>query len=495
MKKLFYLFLFTPFLFGYSQADSIQHPDIWLRCDYWTDSVYFWNDVSGNHHHAMTIGSKPDTMWFNFNTSFVLNEDSYFSIPNYSISQKFTTTFIVYQTLDSSLEQGLWSFQYLKGNAGLTTMRILSESGDIVYTDKNNTHAIINSLSEPNENFPTDSVTVNIGICDSLHFNGKIAEFLLFNQMLDQEDLTKWLSYLAVKYGITLQQTDYRNSSDGIIWNYEEYSKYSSFISGIGRDSVMNLHQKRTCFIHENNIIGTDEDLGNDDFLLFGSDETMIETPQFMNFVLGDSTLYYGNCMAQIQGATARSIPTFLRIDVSHWQGNIAEYQLIIDRSGNGDFLVSNVASYSPSKIDTIHQLIEFSNILWDIDGNGVDYFRFLYIGSQRDRQQDCSLPNHEDSTLYFSMHAASNNVSSTMENSYLLYPNPNSGEFSLKINLKEISNVQVQISTIHGQIINATTGEGLKNYLFHYSFPQQGIFLINIDSDKDRKTLKMIVQ
>jgi gliding motility-associated-like protein len=73
-------------------------------------------------------------------------------------------------------------------------------------------------------------------------FNGDLVEIIYFNDNLDQANRQKVESYLAIKYGITLQH-NYLSSANTIVY---DVSSYSNNIIGIGRDDRSALYQKQS---------------------------------------------------------------------------------------------------------------------------------------------------------------------------------------------------------------------------------------------------------
>lgn len=79
------------------------------------------------------------------------------------------------------------------------------------------------------------------------HFYGGIGEVLMYSRKLSDLERQKVQSYLAVKYGITINQTVATNyvSSDGAtIWDATANATYKADIFGIGQDDSSNLNQK-----------------------------------------------------------------------------------------------------------------------------------------------------------------------------------------------------------------------------------------------------------
>ncbi len=77
-------------------------------------------------------------------------------------------------------------------------------------------------------------------------YNGDISEFLEFKHHLDATQRTRVQSYLALKYGLTLDRNGlkdkaYTSGNDASVYSYSDY--WNSII-GIGRDSVTGLDQR-----------------------------------------------------------------------------------------------------------------------------------------------------------------------------------------------------------------------------------------------------------
>ena len=79
-------------------------------------------------------------------------------------------------------------------------------------------------------------------------FNGKVGEIITFQSVLTATEQQKVYSYLAVKWGFTLDQTtpyDYLSANGTVIFNATSYAGYKNRITGIGRDDCSDLQQKQ----------------------------------------------------------------------------------------------------------------------------------------------------------------------------------------------------------------------------------------------------------
>ncbi len=77
-------------------------------------------------------------------------------------------------------------------------------------------------------------------------FRGRIPEVILYNRDLSVNERQRVDTYLALKYGVTINDTvNYLSSSSSVIYDMENlYQDYSNNVIGIGTDSVSMLLQK-----------------------------------------------------------------------------------------------------------------------------------------------------------------------------------------------------------------------------------------------------------
>jgi hypothetical protein len=87
---------------------------------------------------------------------------------------------------------------------------------------------------------------------------GYIPEVILYNANLAAGDLQKIDSYLAIKYGITMNQTpplNYLASDAAVIWNATTNATYNRDIAGIGRDDASALNQKQSKSVNSGALV------------------------------------------------------------------------------------------------------------------------------------------------------------------------------------------------------------------------------------------------
>ena len=85
---------------------------------------------------------------------------------------------------------------------------------------------------------------------NSFFFEGDIVEVISYSSRIAATELQRIESYLALKYGLTLDQTipqNYLNSEGNVIYDTDgAFDDYDSNIAGIGRDDASGLNQKQS---------------------------------------------------------------------------------------------------------------------------------------------------------------------------------------------------------------------------------------------------------
>ncbi len=122
-----------------------------------------------------------------------------------------------------------------------------------------------NGTALPSESFPagnwlTDEETWVGGteIGGQYSYDGQISEIIVYNETLNSTEQNRIESYLALKYGISLDQTtatDYLASDGGILWDASVNVGYTTDIFGIGRDDASGLDQRVSKSINNGSII------------------------------------------------------------------------------------------------------------------------------------------------------------------------------------------------------------------------------------------------
>ncbi len=92
---------------------------------------------------------------------------------------------------------------------------------------------------------------------DSEFFGGDIAELIVYNSVgLTPAERLKVESYLAIKYGVTLEVgLNYTNSAGTTIWNVTTGAGYGAGTIAVGRDDGSGLTQKQSKSVSQNDVM------------------------------------------------------------------------------------------------------------------------------------------------------------------------------------------------------------------------------------------------
>jgi hypothetical protein len=465
----------------------------------------------------------------NFNKCFELSNGERFSLPVGTNDFRQADVIVVYETYDSTAENALWQLQIDSAKrVGQTTRRILNDNGQIIYDSTNRMKPVVNYLAQSwRGNGNADAMNLTLGMADSLPLNGRIAEALYFDHRINDTAVVQWISYLAVKYGITLAQTDYLDSRKNVIWDYTAYPDYCGSIAGVGRDDSTGLYQRQTYFSDGQIIMGigcltnTNEEnlafIADGDFVMMGMqmpDDGDVRDGAYTvsNIYAPSGETYEAIGLSMVQATGDVSLyNTFLRLDTSAVQDTVWPV-LLIDRSGSGDYPAWAAEYVYASGIDSAGYYV-YNNVYWDTDLNGRDAFCFavrmpeeeptprmaiadtfplLLEGVAEGRGSDAKVTAkpYQNEGKRSLQQAAGGQPSST----YRLLPNPNHGNFTVEIEYPAEQDVTVTVYASDGKKVMVMSGKGQSRYRLEGRMETSGHYLIDIVSDIERKTLKMVV-
>ena len=305
------------------------------------------------------------------------------------------TVIVVFHSRDTVAEHGIWSvFKGGKQITGLTDKRLIRKNSEYVYPVKRRGIPLINTSIQAFSKIRGDSdsnyfVLGEAFLPDSTRsfYSGDIAECLVFDRFLKKQEALKIETYLAIKYGITLIESDYISPSDVVLWDYEENQDYSNGIAGLGRDSVFGLAQKQGSSSEEEDLLT----IGLGAFTPLNRDNSSLLTDgNYLIWGHNDKELVYDvvDCkvsyplmarkwLVQSTNTKGKSFSTWVKFLLPEdYRDSTRLCYLLIDRSGSGDFSSSTVDYIVQSQVDT-NGYVYFEDVVWDANGKNV--FGFSY--------------------------------------------------------------------------------------------------------------------
>ncbi len=266
---------------------TVNNRSLWLKADAGTNCntdgcpISLWQDKSSYHNDA----SQSDTDTQPFYKENIVNghpvinfqEDTQFLTS--SLSSDYKTVFAVRNLAEAGS-------QYLFGtdnnDIAIRSSSTFDGDSDLTYTEwpDSNDRSYNGSLSvngqETNvamqqyhivksvsEDPITDYYTISDMYNRGMYGDDGIAELMAYTTDLDEDTTNKIESYLAIKYGITLDQSthhfhhahNYVLSNNTLSWSVVDAWIYNLDIAGIVRDNGMGLLQTRSQSINDSNDI------------------------------------------------------------------------------------------------------------------------------------------------------------------------------------------------------------------------------------------------
>lgn len=516
MKKRYHLLLFA-LVCAVAAQSQVQHPTAWLRADSAVLNAPSWVDVSGNGFNATpSSGTMPAAFSrMNFNKCFEVGGVETFTLPLGINDSRQSDVIVVYETYDTANENALWQVQLdTAKRIGQTTQRILNDNGQITYDTANRLKPVVNYLAQSWRTPDVCAPTLSLCTADSLPLYGCVAEAIYFDHRISDTAVIQWISYLALKYGVTLAQTDYLDSRRNVIWDYTNYPDYCASIAGLGRDDSVGLYQKQTYFADGQIVFGinqlaqTNEEnasaIADGDFIIFGMDGILPAVSEIYT-QSGETYEVIGRSMAQVTGG-AYTYNTFILLDTAAVQDSTAPV-LLIDRSGTGEFPAGETEQVQSTGLDSLGHYI-YNNIHWDADQSGRDFFCFAVTmpdtmgtpkalavnGTQSGGTGQTSTGQSTDASQQQALKSAQLRSGESTAPQYRLLPNPNHGNFTVEIAYPDAQDVTVTVYDSDGRLLLTMNGRGQHAYRFENSVPTAGHYLIDITSPSEHKTLKMVV-
>lgn len=444
----------------YAQSPGgIGRQSLWLRGNFFSDTS-----------QTSTLNFNPATNMDNISPGI--------KMPGEMEDLRTATIFTVYKSPGLDKPQPVWQMNGDFGDLLLSTREVSSKSGKMnMVFEKTGTgaskpkkpEAIISTYLRQqgsqtiSEDAANKEAVIRFGNPESSQMAGQspglLAEFIVYETILKEKEITRIETYLALKYGITLEK-NYLNSLGKIIWNRKNEELYSNNIAGIGRDDLSTLYQKQgtSCSSSDKLTIGVDKialsngkntgQLNDKDYLIWGDNARNFTfnpdtDPKGSNILLTEK-----KWLMKSSGKTAGNISTELKIDTKTLL--TADFPkeyfcLAIDRSGTGDFAPENCTYLTPTSISP-DGIASFSGIKWDTDGSRKDAFSFGLKTKVND-----VITGPDAAKLV----------------SFQVYPNPTiDGHYNIAVTLNKPTNIHINVYDIHLNLIETKKASGQANYL-----------------------------
>lgn len=422
----------------------------------------------------------PDFWWqcdegdtsYNFNPA--VNTDSVGSVVFDSLpcSQSYTMI-VVYKPLVDTVESAVWRLVYNDSvQRGLTTKRILLDAVDITYTDTTQSGPIINTLRQSVTDIDTAQryCRLVLGESDSVESHLKISEVMYYCHKLGATELRKVQTYLAVKYGVTLEPVDHISGTGDTIWRISDNAEYHNRITGVGSDSVYGLLQTQSLSevegavvtlaadnIQPNSYLLTGDDNGTISFTDEGWYERLDRTWKMVGTNLEDQSLFN------------------LQADISEFPGDCDSLVLLLDGT---PFFADSIADGKAW----------YGNLPWPGYEMTFSFGRGsrLLEGNHASKSRLCTRPQNHTEEI-------GSTDAQTGTQGFSVYPNPSNGHYHIQVSGCESLNVTIY--NTHGITVAQFHDSGKTQYHFDGNLPTGNVYYVTIATPEGTQTTKLTIR
>lgn len=284
--------------------------------------------------------------------------------------------------------------------------------------------------------------------------NSETYELAVFDKHLSTKEALQFMTYLAVKYGITLDLADYL-VSDTVLWDAHKDIDYYNRVVGIGRDSVWGLNtlHSRQC-ANEPTITLIADSVQEKQYAIAGDNCEPLEVTQYdtIDNVLARRWLVHNFGIDALSIAVS---PSSIGLDTTEFcmivfNGN--SYSIVLPNS------VDSFATFNNIRIDTSFVLSFCGNRL-----------------QRRDEREKKQMINSDRISIY-------------------IYPNPTHGEFHIDIELKEANPVVVNIFDERGMLVDQQKFDGSDKYYYVGQLTIPQVYMVEIIGKDDRIVENLVV-
>jgi len=335
-------------------------------------------------------------------------------------------------------------------------------------------------------------------------FKGYTPELLVFSKVLQPVERSVFESYLAIKYGVSLDKS-YYSGKGKVIWDYKLNSPYNNRITGYGREDILALNQKMattsyqeapyfsdSCDSYMANSANTlssprrllvmgcqaDTPLNDGEYILFGDDnhpitDTNISIPGYIT--MQRKWLININTNRNIKNWIELSYFDSLAVGFA---AHKYDTYLLIDRTGVGEFNSSS-EFHLMNSFDATRSKIIFNNVYW----KSGDVFTFGYktIAQQGAKKKEEEVIESNDRFV---------------DDISVYYNDPaNHSNITVRVETAQSSPAIIMVYDMSGRRMNRITlPEGCEARYANLHIETQGIYIVKVTTNDKEYSRKVIV-
>lgn len=306
----------------------------------------------------------------------------------------------------------------------------------------------------------TTILTANLPLSENAD---SICESIIYNRMLSSRERQKVDTYLALKYGVTLDQTiptSYVSSDGQVVWDAVANAEFSHHIFGMCNDTISKFYSTKASNAEEKNlvIIKTDS-IESMSYVVCGDDNNALKYIRKE----GQPKRLGRTWKIMTTGNTPRSVT--IKFDAER----IEEAFPLED--GEHYWLAINDTAYKKSA-DLGSRKAQFGNVPLR------DGMTFTIVAAKGDEQPEIEETQEDKSSIY----------------AVAVTPNPTTdGHVNLRIRLREEAAVKVSLYGLDGHQYATMSSSDSDFYNVTVTLPSVGVWVATVESGDSKQSYKLI--
>lgn len=323
------------------------------------------------------------------------------------------------------------------------------------------------------------SFSISFGSYDTLP-SPTFLEIAYFPYSLPYKEALSFQTYLALKYGITLDKANYITSGRMEIWSNVNDLDYYNRVVGIGSDTIYDFRSTESVQSDgAATLILYKEDIAQGEYYLLGDDDSPLS---FTHRDTLPSVLYR---TWKVKSFVSDSmLPSVVSVKIRPQVVNCSEESFALLHYSE-DISSNSYQILQPDSID-IEGYFYFTDIDIDADSSGSDYFGIQgFPFTQMTRSGVGSNDIGEEDEFEF------DNSSMRVD----VTPNPSTGYYQISVVLSEVHDVQIKIYDSRGIVIDEQQLRGSREYVHSGMLYTPQLYIIEVTAGEEVRQIKYIVK
>jgi hypothetical protein len=217
------------------------------------------------------------------------------------------------------------------------------------------------------------------------YWNGTVGDVIVFDRQLNTNEILRVESYLAIRYGYTLD-TNYLRTDNAIVWNALANPAYKYNVAGIGRDDVEGLNQLQSRSINAASILtigvggiaadnpsNTNAFAKDTSYVMWASNSTSVttQTTNLPAMYSGAKRMVQQWKVEQTNFDNSQQAlsAAFDLTGFTYTDTGANNLVLLVDNDGDGDFTTGVVQRVPSTYYSSVARMVRFDNVTTLPDG------------------------------------------------------------------------------------------------------------------------------